>query len=90
MCAYINKNEILKRLLHLLSVLYYGVYEDGYRPDDGGSKHLWNIGKRLPGNTAQQPRRQPSSKCMEFKQIHFLALSTVLYVDIFVATELYM
>jgi hypothetical protein len=31
------------------------------RPDDGGSKHLWNVGKLLPDYTAQQPRRQPSS-----------------------------
>jgi hypothetical protein len=31
-----------------------------HRPDDGGSKHLWNVGKLLPDNTAQQPRRQPS------------------------------
>jgi hypothetical protein len=32
-----------------------------YRPDDGGSKHIWNVGKRLPDYAAQQPRRQPSS-----------------------------
>jgi hypothetical protein len=31
------------------------------RPDDGGSKHLWNAGKLLPDYTAQQPRRQQSS-----------------------------
>jgi hypothetical protein len=31
------------------------------RPDDGGSKHLWNVGKLLPDYTALQPRRQPSS-----------------------------
>jgi hypothetical protein len=30
-------------------------------PDDGGSKYLWNVGKRLPDYTALQPRRQPSS-----------------------------
>jgi hypothetical protein len=28
--------------------------------DDGGSKHLWNVDRLLQGNTAQQPRRQPS------------------------------
>jgi hypothetical protein len=33
----------------------------GHHPDDVGSKHRWNIGKILPGYTAQQPRRQPSS-----------------------------
>jgi hypothetical protein len=31
------------------------------RPDDGGSKRLWNVGKFLPDSTAQQHRRQPSS-----------------------------
>jgi hypothetical protein len=33
----------------------------GDRPDDGGTKHLWNVGKLLPDYMAQQPRRQPSS-----------------------------
>jgi hypothetical protein len=32
-----------------------------HRPDDGGSKHLRNVGKLLPDYTAQQPRRQSSS-----------------------------
>jgi hypothetical protein len=32
-----------------------------HRPDDGGSKHLWNVGKLLPDYTAQHPRRQLSS-----------------------------
>jgi hypothetical protein len=31
------------------------------RPDDGGSKYLWNVGKLLPDYTTLQPRRQPSS-----------------------------
>jgi hypothetical protein len=35
-------------------------YEDDHRPDDGGSKDLWNVGKLLPDYTALQPRRQPS------------------------------
>jgi hypothetical protein len=30
-----------------------------HRPDDGGSKNLWNVGKLLPDYTALQPRRQP-------------------------------
>jgi hypothetical protein len=29
-----------------------------HRPDDGGSKNLWNIGKLLPDYTALQLRRQ--------------------------------
>jgi hypothetical protein len=28
-----------------------------HRPDDGGSKDLWNVGKLLPDYTALQPRR---------------------------------
>jgi hypothetical protein len=28
------------------------------RPDDGGSKHLWSVGKLLPDYTTQQHRRQ--------------------------------
>jgi hypothetical protein len=34
---------------------------DEYHPDDGGSKHLWNIRKLLPDYTAQHSRRQSSS-----------------------------
>jgi hypothetical protein len=30
----------------------------GDRPDDGGSKHLWSVGKLLLDYTAQHPRRQ--------------------------------
>jgi hypothetical protein len=30
-----------------------------HRPDDGGSKHLWNVDKLLPDYTVQQPRRRP-------------------------------
>jgi hypothetical protein len=31
-----------------------------HRPDDEGSKHLWNVSKLLPDYTAQHPRRQPA------------------------------
>jgi hypothetical protein len=31
------------------------------RPDDGGSKYVWNVGKRLSDYTMLQPRRQPFS-----------------------------
>jgi hypothetical protein len=37
-----------------------------YRPDDGGSKDLWNIGKLIPDYTAIQPLRQPSSTFIPF------------------------
>jgi hypothetical protein len=32
-----------------------------HRPDDGGGKYLCNVDKLLPDDTAQQPRRQPST-----------------------------
>jgi hypothetical protein len=31
------------------------------RPNDGGSKHLWNVGQFIQDYTAQHPRRQPAS-----------------------------
>jgi hypothetical protein len=31
------------------------------KPSDGGSKHLWNIGKLLPDYTVQYPRRHSSA-----------------------------
>jgi hypothetical protein len=43
------------------------------RPDDGGSKHLWNVDKLLPDYTTQQPRTQSSSYSPPQKpQIMFL------------------
>jgi hypothetical protein len=36
-------------------------HQGTHRPDDGGSKHLWNVCKIVPYYTAQQPRRQLSS-----------------------------
>jgi hypothetical protein len=37
------------------------VFWGTHRPDDGGSKHLWNVGKLLPDYTVLQPKRQQSS-----------------------------
>jgi hypothetical protein len=37
-------------------------HQGNQHPDDAGSKHLWNVGKLLPDYTAQQPRRQSSSR----------------------------
>jgi hypothetical protein len=36
--------------------------------DDGGNKHLRNIGQYLPDYKAQNPRRQPSSMCVLFPE----------------------
>jgi hypothetical protein len=36
---------------------YRGAYCHHHRPDDGGSKHLWNVGKLLPDYMAQHLRR---------------------------------
>jgi hypothetical protein len=41
--------------------LHYQVDECSHCPDDGGSKHLSNVGKLLLGYMLLQPRRQPSS-----------------------------
>jgi hypothetical protein len=43
-----------------IKFLHEVIFEIKNRPDDGGSKDLWNVGKLLPDYTAQQPRRQPS------------------------------
>jgi hypothetical protein len=36
------------------------------RPDNGGSKYLWNVDKLLPDYMVLQPRRQPSSRWRKF------------------------
>jgi hypothetical protein len=36
----------------------YCLFHQGDDDDDGGSKHLWNVGEFLPDYTAQHPRRQ--------------------------------
>jgi hypothetical protein len=54
-----------------------------HRPDDGGSKYLWDVGKRLPDYMALQPRRQQSSYSqswepqilLKFKIISWIHLS---------------
>jgi hypothetical protein len=39
--------------------LLYAAFDDAnpYRPDDGGSTHLWNVGQLQRDYTALQPRR---------------------------------
>jgi hypothetical protein len=44
----------------------FWVVDESHRPDDGGSKDLWNVGKLLPDYTVLQPRRQPSSWPLQF------------------------
>jgi hypothetical protein len=53
-------------------------------PDNGGSKHLWNVGKLLPDYTALQPKWHPSSYPTQWKpeillRIH--APCVVLYIS---------
>jgi hypothetical protein len=44
-------------------------------PDDGGSKHLWNVCNLLPDYSEQQPRRlPPSSMEMRLKDFYKLVL----------------
>jgi hypothetical protein len=45
----------------LKMVVFWVVAPCSDRPDDGGSKDLWNVGTTLPDYTVLQPRRQPSS-----------------------------
>jgi hypothetical protein len=52
---FVEKSEIIK----LLKLYSWPVMT--YRPDDGGSKDPWNVGKLIPDNTALQPTRQPLS-----------------------------
>jgi hypothetical protein len=40
--------------------------KSGNRPDDGGSKDLWNVGQFLRDYMAQRPRRRPSSQDLIF------------------------
>jgi hypothetical protein len=41
----------------LMPVSDYSVLSELSTPDDGGSNHLWNVGKLLPDYMAQHPRR---------------------------------
>jgi hypothetical protein len=52
-------------VLELMRLAVWRKYND-ISADDGGSKYLWNVGKRLPDYAAQQPRRQPPSKERSF------------------------
>jgi hypothetical protein len=62
----------------------FDVLED--RPDDGGSKHLLNVGKFLPDYTAQHPRRQPSSRIT----LLFTIFQCDFSVNLFIITVLYL
>jgi hypothetical protein len=48
------------------------------RPDDGGIRYLWNVGKRLPDCTAKRPRRQSSSCLPPWGPEVYLALFVLL------------
>jgi hypothetical protein len=45
-----------------------------YRPVDGGSKDLWNVGKLLPDYTVLQPRRQQSPGNLMFQKYVLMLL----------------
>jgi hypothetical protein len=44
-----------------LRCAYCHHHQGTHRPNDGGSKHLWNVGKLLLDYTEQEPRRLSSS-----------------------------
>jgi hypothetical protein len=56
------------------------MYKATHRPDDGGSKHHWNFGKRLPDYTAQQSRRHSSSYLPPWEPETSTALYSFSYV----------
>jgi hypothetical protein len=66
-----SDNEIwagtdVKEAVSYMKIVWRGRTEENkehitHRPDGGGSKDLWNVGKLLPDYTVLQPRRQPSS-----------------------------
>jgi hypothetical protein len=54
----------------------------GDHPDDGGNKHVWNIGQLLPDYTALHPRRQSSShienvRSFTIYQFHIFTIASV-------------
>jgi hypothetical protein len=42
---------------------FRGSYYLHHRPDDGGSRHIWNVGLLQRGYTTRHPRRLSSSCC---------------------------
>jgi hypothetical protein len=54
-------SELLRRVWETLADVSGSLLPPSLRCylDEGGSKHLWNVSKRLPDYTAQQSRRQP-------------------------------
>jgi hypothetical protein len=57
-----------------------------HRPDNGGSKHLWNVGKLLPDYTAQQTRRQPSSYSPPWEPQISLNITNIKFIFFFTST----
>jgi hypothetical protein len=55
--------EVYRRLRGVCCLHHQG----DHFPDDRGSKHLWNVDKRLPDYTEQHPRRQSSSNKLIFE-----------------------
>jgi hypothetical protein len=45
-------------MLYIVGYLQEATVGNGDRPNDGGSKDLWNVGKLLPDYTVVQPRRR--------------------------------
>jgi hypothetical protein len=54
-----------------------------HRPDEGGSKHLWNVGKRLPGVTTQKTVIFMLANRENLKSACHWSLSWAIYVYIF-------
>jgi hypothetical protein len=62
LCMYLFRIEVFAAVSMKMAVFWVvAPCSQGDRPDDGGSKDLWNVGKTLPDYTVLQPRRQTSS-----------------------------
>jgi hypothetical protein len=60
-----------------------------HRPDDGGSKYLWNGGKFLPDYMALQPRRHPSSHSLLWEPQVLLNCKQIFRHELFLACILF-
>jgi hypothetical protein len=56
-----------------LSPAEHSLTIQGNRPDDGGSKHLWNVGKFLPATSQRRSSQMNSIHILQlyFPEIHF-------------------
>jgi hypothetical protein len=52
-------------------------------PDDGGSKHLWNISQFLRDYLLQHPRRWSTSKCIFYKICALSVTQCIFHTEVY-------